>query len=191
MRNAIALLPLSLVLYVMVGAADVRPEPTAKELRAEDRAKAVSVALDQLHALAAKADGERYFGLYTSDAVFLGTDGAERWNLEQFSAYAKPFFDKGKGWTYLPRDRHVTFSEDGRVAWFDEMLDNAKYGECRGSGVLVLCGAGEGEWKIAQYDLSKTVPNDRMEAVVSAIAADKPSAKSRFQRANRREASTF
>ena len=51
---------------------------------------------------------------------------------------------------------------------FDEKLTNAAYGEVRGSGVLRLTDEG---WKIEQYVLSFSVPNDRAEQVVRLIAA--------------------
>jgi hypothetical protein len=125
--------------------------------------------LDALHASASDADFDRYFDQFAPDGIFLGTDGTERWTVEEFKAYTRPYFDQGRGWTYVSRDRYLHFSADGRTAWFDELLDNAKYGECRGSGVLVY--GYDGRWRIAQYNLAKTVPNDRMEAVVEAIGA--------------------
>lgn len=135
-----------------------------------DRAVAVAsieATLDRLHECAAKADGPAYFRLFTDDAYFLGTDATERWTLEEFRAYATPFFEKGKGWSYTPRLRHVHLERDAPIAWFDEIVTNAKYGDCRGTGVLRLTSAGE--WKIAQYSLTKLVPNDSMEAVVKAM----------------------
>jgi hypothetical protein len=113
--------------------------------------------LNSFHQAAASADGEKYFSLLSNDAVFLGTDATERWNKVQFFSYATPYFSKGKGWTYQPRDRHVIFSAGGQVAWFDELLDNDKYGECRGTGVLELI---DGEWLISQYHLTIPVPNE-------------------------------
>ena len=59
-------------------------------------------------------------------------------------------------------ERHVTFSSDSAIAWFDEMLDTPNLGPCRGSGVLVL---DKGRWKIAQYNLSVPIPNDLMKEV--------------------------
>lgn len=112
--------------------------------------------LDDFHAAAAAADGARYFGHFAKEGVFLGTDAEERWTVAQFKAYAQPHFSKGKGWTYHPRSRNVSVSKDGATAWFDEMLDNAKFGICRGSGVLVRR---DGKWKIAQYNLSVPIPN--------------------------------
>lgn len=133
-----------------------------------DRA-AITAVLDALHESASKADGTRYFGLFTPDAVFLGTDATERWTLEQFKAYANPLFAKGKGWIYTARDRHIFLNgAAGNTAWFDERLDNAKLGECRGTGVLVKSDHG---WKIAQYNLTVPVPNELMAKVVELIKA--------------------
>jgi poly(3-hydroxybutyrate) depolymerase len=134
---------------------------------------AVNKAIDALHDAAAKADEARYFGLYTPGAIFLGTDPAERWTSEAFHDWAKPYFARGSAWTYTPRERHVYFAPARDVAWFDETLDNAKLGLCRGSGVLLR---ERGEWHIAQYNLSVPVPNDLMGKVVEMIqaAAKKP-----------------
>ncbi len=126
--------------------------------------KRIGAELDDFHAAAAAADGVRYFAHFTEDGVFLGTDATERWTVPQFKAYCEPYFSKGKGWTYVPKERHVAIRGD--LAWFDEALDNAKYGGCRGSGVLQLV---DGRWKIAQYNLTLTVPNDVASKVVDVI----------------------
>lgn len=132
---------------------------TTSGLAAEpvDPAAAVAVVLDDLHRAAAEADGERYFGLFATDAVFLGTDVGERWTMPQFRAFAEPYFSQGRGWTYTPLERHVELSADGHVAWFDEILLNDAYGTCRGTGVLVRTAAG---WRIAQYHLTIPIPNE-------------------------------
>jgi hypothetical protein len=124
--------------------------------------------LDDFHLAAAQADEARYFGHLAANAVFLGTDGSERWEKEAFRAFAHPHFAQGKGWTFTPRDRHLTFSTDGRVAWFDEALDSATYGACRGSGVLEKTKEG---WKITQYNLSIPIPNDLAKEFVARIRA--------------------
>ncbi|MCP4599960.1 MAG: nuclear transport factor 2 family protein [Proteobacteria bacterium] len=124
--------------------------------------------LDDWHDAASKADGTRYFGHMTEDAVFLGTDAAERWTIEEFKSFAAPYFSKGSGWTYIPRDRHITLSEDGSVAWFDERIDNDKMGELRGTGVLHRI---DGVWKIAQYNMSFPIPNEITDEVVEKILA--------------------
>ena len=105
-----------------------------------DDEMAVSRVLDTLHDAASKADFDRYFGLYADNAIFLGTDATERWTRADFMAYAKPYFDQGRGWTYTMVERHIYISDDRNTAWFDERLDNRSLGECRGSGALVKVG---------------------------------------------------
>jgi hypothetical protein len=129
----------------------------------------LNAVLDDFHAAAAEADGARYFGHFAPEGVFLGTDGTERWDVAAFRAYAEPNLAKGKGWTYHPRERAVSLSPDGEIAWFDELLDHASYAELRGSGVLRRVGR---TWKICQYNLMFTVPNERAKDVVQAIAQD-------------------
>jgi hypothetical protein len=129
---------------------------------------AVARVLDDFHDAASRADFNRYFGHWTDESVFLGTDATERWVGQEFKDFAKPYFDKGKGWTYKPRNRHVSFSRDGSSAWFDELLDNETYGVCRGSGVLVHVGT---DWRVLQYNLSFMVPNDLADKVTGLIRA--------------------
>jgi len=112
--------------------------------------------LDDFHAAAAAANEARYFSHFATDGVFLGTDATERWTVDAFKAYAKPHFDAGKGWTYKATERHVDIDAEGRYAWFDELLENAKLGVCRGSGVLRREGE---EWKVVQYNLTIPIPN--------------------------------
>lgn len=136
---------------------------------ARDERASVDRVLDGLHAAASKADAGAYWSLFRPDAVFVGTDVAERWTIPQFKAYADPYFSRGKGWTYTVRDRQVTFGPaDCRCAWFEETLDSAAYGTTRGTGVLLK---GEGGWKIAQYSLSIPVPNDIAKDVTAQIKA--------------------
>ncbi len=125
--------------------------------------------IDAWHTAASVADEERYFGLMTSDAVFLGTDPGERWTVEEFRAYAQPHFSQGRGWTYVPSERHVMFSADGRLAWFDERLESEKYGVLRGTGVLRHAG---GEWRLAHYSMTFAVPNAAAPDVVARIRGD-------------------
>lgn len=126
----------------------------------------ISSVLDNFHQSASDANQQLYFDLLTDTAVFIGTDASERWEKKAFKAFAKPYFDKGIGWTYIPRDRHVTIAKTGDVAWFDEMLDSQSYGECRGTGVLELTKSG---WKISQYHLTIPVPNDLAKDIVKQI----------------------
>jgi ketosteroid isomerase-like protein len=123
---------------------------------------AVTSTLNAWHKAAANADYNAYFGLMTEDAVFIGTDANENWNRADFEKFAKPYFDKGNAWSFTPLERHIYFDATGNLAWFDELLDT-QMKICRGSGVMVKIGT---EWKIKQYVLSMTIPNDTTKEVV-------------------------
>jgi len=137
---------------------------------ADDRVE-IGAVLDRFHGAAAKAQFEPYFALFTADGVFIGTDASERWTVAQFKAYAKPHFDKGRGWTYTQAERHISLAPDGSHAFFDELLDNASLGRCRGTGVLRK---EAGHWKIAQYHLTIPVPNALADSVVKQIRSAQP-----------------
>lgn len=129
----------------------------------------VNAVVDDWHKAAAEADEDRYFGHMTSAAIFLGTDASERWNATEFREFAHPYFAKGKAWTFVPRERHVIMSGSD-VAWFDEKLDSATYGDVRGSGVLIKM---NGEWKIAHYNLTIPIPNALAKTVVEMIRKER------------------
>ena len=139
---------------------------------AQDRSSIASAdsVLNRLHDAAAKADGSRYFKLFTDDAVYIGTDAAERWTLKEFRAFAEPYFSKGTGWTYTPRSRHIVIADVPCrcVAMFDELLDNESYGTSRGTGVLVRKNR---SWKISQYALTFPIPNDLAKGITAEIKA--------------------
>lgn len=116
----------------------------------------VDSVLDALQQAATEADADTYFGLFTDDAVFIGTDPTERWDMQAFRGFAEPHFAEAPAWAYTPVERHVTLGPKGRVAWFDEVLDHARYGRVRGSGVLVQR---KGTWRVSQYVLSFAIPN--------------------------------
>jgi hypothetical protein len=141
-------------------------------LVAQDAASvsAINSTLDQLHDAASKADGGRYFKLFADDAIYIGTDAAERWTIAQFRAFAEPYFAKGTGWTYKPRSRHVVVADIPChcIAWFDELLDSQSYGTSRGTGVLTLK---DGSWKIEQYALTFPIPNDLAKGMTKEIEA--------------------
>lgn len=114
----------------------------------------IDALLDGLHQDATAGSFDSYFARYTADAIFMGTDKTERWTVAQFKDYARPIFDRGRGWEYTPVDRFV--SGDGDLRWFDETVYNERYGHCRGTGVVVKTEAG---WKIAHYSLTFLIPN--------------------------------
>jgi len=113
---------------------------------------AVNTVLSTLHQAASDADWHTYFSLYTEDSIYIGTDAKERWNKSTFKKYV----GHSKGWTYTLRTRNITVAPDGTSAWFDEILDSAKYGTSRGTGVLIRTETG---WKVAQYHLTFPLPN--------------------------------
>jgi ketosteroid isomerase-like protein len=136
---------------------------------------AIHAVLDDWHRAAATADEARYFSHFTSDAIFLGTDKTERWDLHAFQTFAHPFFAKGRAWNFTPVRRDVIVGAGGAVAWFDEDLDTPNLGPTRGSGVVLRDASGV--WKIAHYNLAITVPNERMKAVKSVMAGETASPK--------------
>ena len=77
-------------------------------------------------------------------------------------AFAKPYFDKKRTWKFTSIERHIYFGRHPDIAWFDELL-NTQMKICRGSGVVVKQGDG---WKVQQYVLSMTIPNDLSDSIV-------------------------
>ena len=133
---------------------------TQNDINAERAA--INKLLNQWHAAASVADYNGYFSLMADDAVFIGTDATENWDKKAFMVWSKPYFDKGKAWHFKTMERHIFFNERQTVAWFDELLDT-QMKICRGSGVLTKTG---NEWKIKQYVLSMTMPNDSVDAAI-------------------------
>jgi ketosteroid isomerase-like protein len=166
MKHAIAILIVASGALALTGAQE--PPPQQEDLLP---AQAVSMLLDQMHDGASQANSKRYLHVFAPDAVFMGTDASERWTFEEFRGYAIDRFQTGTGWTYRlkPGSRHVFASGD--FAWFDELLDNLKYGTCRGTGVARKV---DGRWKITQYSLALMVPNGVAEEVVKVIREKAP-----------------
>ncbi|WP_054852192.1 nuclear transport factor 2 family protein [Olleya sp. ITB9] len=125
--------------------------------------QAINMSLDAWHDAAANADFDAYFESMTSDAIFIGTDATENWTLNQFKDYSKPYFDKGKAWSFKALQRNVFLNEDNTLAWFDELLDT-QMEICRGSGVMVFK---DNQWKIQHYVLSITIPNSNVKTIVN------------------------
>jgi ketosteroid isomerase-like protein len=132
-----------------------------------DHKQQINKTLNDWHEAAAKAQFETYFSLMTPKGVFIGTDATENWQNEAFRAFSKPYFDKGKAWSFSALERNVYINEKQDTAWFDELLDT-QMKICRGSGVLVKS---KGKWKIAHYVLSMTIPNEHTNEVVKTKSA--------------------
>lgn len=122
----------------------------------------INEVLDGWHLAAANADFEAYFDKMTDDGVFLGTDAMENWQNKEFRTFSKPYFDKGKAWSFTSVLRNIYLNESKTFAWFDELLDT-QMKICRGSGVLKK---ENGQWKIAHYVLSIAVPNENVAELI-------------------------
>ena len=153
------------LLFIALVSCGSPPKPVVEEPKREIVDAEVARVLDDWHDAAAKADEPRYFAHFADGGVFLGTDGTERWTVPQFRAYAHPHFAKGKAWTMRSTRREITFQHD--VAWFDEDLISEGLGPVRGSCVLVRDASGK--WKIAQYNLSFPIPNDKFKDVKALV----------------------
>lgn len=133
--------------------------------------EAVAEVLLEWHKAASEADFNTYFDLMTSEGVFIGTDAMENWQNDAFKAFAKPYFDAGKAWSFTVVQQNIYMNDRQDMAWFDELLDT-QMKICRGSGVVQKV---DGKWKIAHYVLSIAVPNDDVSALVK-LKADKDDA---------------
>jgi hypothetical protein len=122
----------------------------------------IATMLDAFNVSAAKADYKTYFDFFADESTFIGTDATEVWNKKEFMVWAKPYFDKKRTWNFTSLKRNIYFSKDGKLAWFDELLDT-QMKICRGSGVVEKI---NGQWKVKQYVLSMTIPNDVSDKVV-------------------------
>jgi len=135
----------------------VKPSPVNPEK------KAINTMLVDWHKAAANANFDAYFGKMTKDAVFLGTDATENWQNSEFRAFSKPYFDKGKAWSFTTLDRNIYLGQSPTMAWFDEHLDT-QMGICRGSGVVMK---ENGTWKVKHYVLSIAVPNENVSTLTA------------------------
>jgi hypothetical protein len=132
------------------------------QAKAEKEQAEISKMLDGFNTAAAKADFTTYFNYFADESSFIGTDATEIWDKKEFMVWAKPYFDKKSTWNFTSLKRNIRFSKDHTLAWFDELLDT-QMKICRGSGVVEKI---NGQWKIRQYVLSMTVPNEVVDKVV-------------------------
>lgn len=135
---------------------------STKNLSLETETALINLTVDNWHKDAAETNFDAYFNTMANESVFIGTDATENWNKKEFMEFSKPFFDKGKAWSFTSMERNIYFSENGKTAWFDELL-NTQMKICRGSGVLIK---ENNQWKIKHYVLSMTIPNDNSSEVI-------------------------
>ncbi len=120
--------------------------------------------MDDWHNDVATFNYDAYFNKIDSLGYFIGTDASEVWTKKEFAAFSKPYFDKKQTWDFKALKRNFFVNNTDNIAWFNEILDTWM-GLCRGSGVLQKK---NGKWKIMQYVLSVTIPNDDIQAVLAA-----------------------
>lgn len=128
----------------------------------QNEKKAIGELLDAWHLAASKADFDGYFSKMTDDGVFIGTDATENWQNQEFREFSKPYFDRGRAWSFTAVERNIYLNDTNDLAWFDELLDT-QMELCRGSGILKK---ENGQWKIAHYVLSIAVPNENVAELI-------------------------
>lgn len=152
---------ISYFIFLVLLMTSIQPA-TAQSAVNDDRAR-INTMLDQFNEAAARSDFKGYFAFFTEDAIFIGTDATEHWDKKSFMIWAKPHFDKKKTWKFKSMERHIYFNKGmNDIAWFDELLDT-QMKICRGSGVVIKQGD---QWKVQQYVLSMTIPNEKTDSVI-------------------------
>jgi len=147
------LLLFTLILPLMAAAQD-----TASNIAA------VGKVIDDFHDAAAHGDKDRYLGLLTENAVFMGTDEWGRWPKHpNFSEYVDSRFNDGTGWNYKSVERTVRIGERSDIAWFDEVVYSETNGRFRGTGVLTH---DSGQWKLEHYAMSFLILNENWDEVI-------------------------
>lgn len=126
------------------------------------RSQELDKLIDTWHKSAANANYDAFFSLMDESFIYLGTAPGERWDKTTFSDFAKPFFDRGKAWDFKPSNRVWMYSDNKKMAWFDEDLDTWMRG-CRGSGIMVKK---KGEWKLVYYNLTVLIENEKVQSFI-------------------------
>lgn len=144
------------ILIFLVVAVSCKKEALSEKLLQSE----INKTLNNWHQAAANADFNKYFSYMSKDAVFIGTDASENWKFADFKTFCKPYFDNKKAWNFTPIQRNIFI--DKNTAWFNELL-KTHMGICRGSGILKKQ---DNTWKIKQYVLSITIPNNNVNSVV-------------------------
>lgn len=158
-------------LLITIISCEEKPDAATEKFSDENKENSISIEvkrenisefLTSWHEAAAAANFDEYFGKMSKDGVFIGTDATENWQNEDFRKYSKPHFDAGSAWDFTALERNIYISENGKIAWFDELL-KTQMGICRGSGVV---SKENGFWKIKQYVLSMVIPNEVASEVI-------------------------
>ena len=129
-------------------------------------ARQVDAFVDSWHDDAAHAR-MAYFDKMAPDGVYIGTDRSELWQRDAFKAWARKYFEgKKSAWAFKATRRNVYTSGDGKLIWFDELLDTPNMGHCMASGVIRRTDKG---FEILHYQLSMAVPNEIAKQVTELV----------------------
>jgi hypothetical protein len=113
--------------------------------------------IDTLHQAGTAGDPSTFLELLAPGAVLLVPVGSERVEGESLQSFVAVHLSHSGAWGYRSNQRNIKLSPDGAVAWFNESLLHDQLGPGWGSGVLIKTG---GAWKIAQYHLTLTEPDE-------------------------------
>jgi len=125
--------------------------------------------IDRWHRAAATGDSAAFFGLMTTDAIYLGTDEKERWDRTSMAKDLGKYFNGKKAWKFIPYNRIFMTLEDKKTMLFDECL-NTWMGPCKATGKLSKV---KGKWLISYYNLSVAVSNDVVKQYLTLLPSDK------------------
>ncbi len=139
-------------------------------LSAQNERDIIDELLSKWHQAAGDVDQQSYFDFIANDGIYIGTDATENWTKDEFFEWSKSYFENGKAWSFVGRERNIYLSDKNTIAWFDEQLEYPG-GTLRGSGVLAKEKNG---WKLKHYVLSLPVPNDKFKEVMEVINPKTP-----------------
>ena len=77
--------------------------------------KEVNTLLFNWHKAASDANFKEYFRVLDSTTIYIGTAAEEIWTKEQFANFSKPYFEKGKAWSFTTLDRNIYMSESANI----------------------------------------------------------------------------
>lgn len=144
--------------------------------------KEAEAVLDQFYQAAANADFDRFITIFSKAAVFYGTDASERWSYEEFAPDIQASFGKNGGWDFDQKERTLTLSQNGDVAWFAELshFNNTDY-LLRPTGVMQR---EDGQWKIVQLVMGIPIPNALYPPVLQGLQATRSGPKAEIATIN-------
>ena len=93
---------------------------------------------------------------FSKDARFVGTDDTEVWSINKLAELLES--TKGEGWEMKLTEERQFMAVFPGVISFLEFLTHVEYWLLRGSGVVCLDSSGQ--WRIHDYVLSFSVPNE-------------------------------